>query len=382
MLVRTVPARAQVMANVPAMATLVRTVPVRAQVTANAPAMATLVRTVLAQEPVAQAARTVLAQELAARVRNNVPQVELALNNARQPHSSAPQVAAAAVFPATRPKRSNRVVLADSAEVKAVMPANLAELPAEAVAVPARNAAPVEAVHNAAPLVAPNAVVAEALRNVAEAVVAELAAAAVGAVVVDAAAGNTNQESMIMKINRLIISALLFVCIAAWLPTSSRAATAYELDRDSRNVLKILYAKNPKAVEIANQATAALVFPTIVKAGFIFGAHGGDGALISNGGTIGYYHTSAISYGLQAGVQKYGYVLFFMNHKALSYLDRSGGWEVGVGPSIVVVDTGAGKNTNTTTLQKDIYAFIFNQKGLMAGLGLQGSKITRYTPSK
>ena len=185
-----------------------------------------------------------------------------------------------------------------------------------------------------------------------------------------------------MKINKIILLLLLLLGIWTGLGAPLHAATAEELDRDARKALKILYSKSPKAREIANQATAALVFPTVVKAGFIFGAHGGDGPLISNGGTIGYYNTSAVSYGLQAGVQKYGYVLFFMNHHALSYLDRSGGWEVGVGPSIVVVDTGAGKNTNTTTMQKDIYAFVFNQKGLMAGLGLQGSKITPYTPDK
>ena len=180
--------------------------------------------------------------------------------------------------------------------------------------------------------------------------------------------------------SRLFSTLILMLGLTALPPQSVHAATAYELDRDAREALRVLYARNPKAVEIANQASACLVFPTIVKAGFIFGAQGGEGCLISNGGTIGYYHTAAVSYGLQAGVQKYGYVLFFMNHHAMKYLDRSGGWEVGVGPSIVVVDTGAGKNTNTTTLQKDIYAFIFDQKGLMAGLGLQGSKITRYTP--
>jgi len=185
-----------------------------------------------------------------------------------------------------------------------------------------------------------------------------------------------------MKFNNLFTTILLTLGTVALLSTSLHAATAYELDRDARRALHELYAKNPKAVEIANQASAALVFPTIVKAGFIFGAHGGDGILISNGGTIGYYQTSAVSYGLQAGVQKYGYVLFFMNHKALSYLHKSDGWEIGVGPSIVVVDTGTAKTLSSTTQQKDIYAFIFNQKGLMAGLGLQGTKITPYTPSK
>jgi lipid-binding SYLF domain-containing protein len=184
-----------------------------------------------------------------------------------------------------------------------------------------------------------------------------------------------------MKISRLSLFFLLFATFA-FLAIPLRAATAYELDRDARLALHKLYEKNAKAREIANQASAALVFPTVVKAGFIFGAQGGDGVLISRGGTIGYYNTSAVSYGLQAGVQKYGYVLFFMNHKALSYLNKSGGWEVGVGPSIVVVDTGMGKTMSSTTLQDDIYAFIFNQKGLMAGLGLQGTKITPFTPSK
>ena len=185
-----------------------------------------------------------------------------------------------------------------------------------------------------------------------------------------------------MKFTNLVTTVLLTLSTVALFSTSLHAATAYELDRAARRALHDLYAKNPKAVEIANQSSAMLVFPTIVKAGFIFGAQGGDGVLMSNGVTISYYQTSAVSYGLQAGVQKYGYVMFFMNHKALSYLHKSGGWEVGVGPSIVVVDTGTAKTLSSATLQKDIYAFIFNQKGLMAGLGLQGTKITPYTPSK
>jgi lipid-binding SYLF domain-containing protein len=185
-----------------------------------------------------------------------------------------------------------------------------------------------------------------------------------------------------MKFHSIALTLLLLFSAVAWFSTPIRAVSAVELDRDARLALQKLYAKNRKAGEIGDQASAALVFPTIIKAGFIFGGHGGDGVLISNGRTISYYNTSSISYGLQAGVQKYGYVLFFMNHRALSYLYKSGGWEVGVGPSIVVVDTGTAKSISTTTLDKDIYAFIFDQKGLMAGLGLQGSKITPYTPSK
>jgi lipid-binding SYLF domain-containing protein len=50
---------------------------------------------------------------------------------------------------------------------------------------------------------------------------------------------------------------------------------------------------------------------------------------------------------------------------------------VGVGPSVVVMDEGMARGASTTTLTSDVYAFIFSQKGLMAGLGIQGNKITK-----
>jgi lipid-binding SYLF domain-containing protein len=85
----------------------------------------------------------------------------------------------------------------------------------------------------------------------------------------------------------------------------------------------------------------------------------------------------AASYGLQAGIQSFGYALFLMTDAAVQYLDRSGGWELGTGPSIVILDTGAARALTTTTMKQDVYAVFFDQRGLMAGLGLQGSKISR-----
>jgi lipid-binding SYLF domain-containing protein len=72
--------------------------------------------------------------------------------------------------------------------------------------------------------------------------------------------------------------------------------------------------------------------------------------------------------------------MFFMNANAVEQLDNANGFEVGVGPSIVVVDEGMAKTTTTKTLKEDIYAFVFGQKGLMAGLGIQGNKISKITP--
>jgi lipid-binding SYLF domain-containing protein len=158
---------------------------------------------------------------------------------------------------------------------------------------------------------------------------------------------------------------------------AASAASAAEIEKGVNAALKKLYKSTPKAKELAAQAKAILVFPNVVKAGFVVGGLYGEGALRKEGKTVGYYSTVAASYGLQVGVQKYGYAMFLMNDAAIRYLDKSDGWEVGTGPSIVVVDKGAAGGFSTTNLRDDVYAFIFSQKGLMAGLGLQGTKITK-----
>ena len=158
------------------------------------------------------------------------------------------------------------------------------------------------------------------------------------------------------------------------------AASASEIDHNANVALRALYANTPGAKDLARNAKGVLVFPNIVKAGFIVGGQYGDGTLRKRGRTVGYYRSLAASYGLQAGVQSFGYVLLFMDNESLAYLENSRGWEIGVGPSVVVLDQGFGKSMTSTTLKKGVYAFIFSQKGLMARLGLQGSKITPLTP--
>jgi lipid-binding SYLF domain-containing protein len=158
---------------------------------------------------------------------------------------------------------------------------------------------------------------------------------------------------------------------------AASAASAAEIEKGANAAQKKLFAKYPSAKDLAQGAKGVLVFPGVVKGGFMVGGLYGEGALRKGGKTVGYYSTVAASYGLQLGLQKYGYALFFMTDSALSYLDRSDGWEIGVGPSIVIVDDGMAKSMTTTTAKDDVYAFFFDQKGLMAGLGLQGSKITR-----
>lgn len=181
-----------------------------------------------------------------------------------------------------------------------------------------------------------------------------------------------------MKRRRAVGALLLFV-VCASIPVArvAGAASRAELDRDSTRALQNLYARNEAAKLLGKKAKAVLVFPHMVKAGFLFGGQIGEGALIEQGRPVAYYNSVAASYGLQAGVQVFGYALFFMNEGALAYLDESDGWEVGVGPSVVVVDQGMGKSLTSTTITQDVYAFIFDQKGLMGGVGVQGTKITK-----
>lgn len=159
------------------------------------------------------------------------------------------------------------------------------------------------------------------------------------------------------------------------------APTAAEINRDASIALNRLYEDNESARALGAKAKGVLVFPSIKKAAFIVGAQYGYGVLHSDHRTVGYYRTGAASYGFQAGVKSFGYALFFMTDSALSYLDRSGGWAIGTGPSVVVVDKGAARSLTTTSMRADVYAFVFDQKGLMGGIGIEGSKITRITPS-
>ena len=172
---------------------------------------------------------------------------------------------------------------------------------------------------------------------------------------------------------------LAFLASCGVFAGEARAASAEELNSAGRAALSRLYAQSPRAVRYSRDAHAILVFPKIVKAGFLIGGQGGEGVLFVRGRPSGYYKIGAVSYGLQAGGQSFSYALFLMNEKAINYLHRSNGWAIGSGPSVVVVDKGKAMSTTSTTLAEDVYAFPFGQKGLMAGMGLEGSKITPIT---
>jgi lipid-binding SYLF domain-containing protein len=188
----------------------------------------------------------------------------------------------------------------------------------------------------------------------------------------------TEKEDRTMKYILSTIAVLLvFFAVTFTGPNHAQAASAAQINREAEKALLKLYVKSNKAKALSEKAVAILVFPSITKGGFIVGGQYGEGVLLKQGKPVAYYNTVSGSYGLQAGIQKYGYVLFFMTDSAQAYLDKSDGWEFGSGPSIVIVDVGAAGGVSTTTAKSDVYAFFFDQKGLMAGLGLQGTKVTK-----
>jgi lipid-binding SYLF domain-containing protein len=160
----------------------------------------------------------------------------------------------------------------------------------------------------------------------------------------------------------------------------AHAASRANLDRSGAAALQTLYSDQPNAKYLAAKSVGILVFPSIVKAAFVVGAETGDGVLFKGGTPVSYYNTSSASFGLQAGAQSFSYALFFMKESALQYLNKSDGWSLGSGPSIVVLDKGAAASVTSTTLSQDVYAIPFDHEGLMAGLELDGSKITQIHP--
>lgn len=182
------------------------------------------------------------------------------------------------------------------------------------------------------------------------------------------------------KIHRISIYGLFAIIMVSFMQLPAFAGSAHEINQKVNISLQNLYANSPAAKKLATVAKGILVFPDIIKGGLIVGGQYGEGALVINGKIVTHYNTAAASYGLQAGAQVFGYAMFFMTDSSLQYLQKSSGWEVGVGPTLVMVDEGVAKTLTTSTAKEDIYAFCFNQKGLMAGLGIQGSKITKINP--
>lgn len=179
-------------------------------------------------------------------------------------------------------------------------------------------------------------------------------------------------------LSMLSIAAVLTAAIA---PTAL-AASAQEIDIKVDAALKRFRAEVDGAEEFMNAAKGVLVFPSVLKGGFVFGAEWGEGALRVRGVTVDYYNTVAGSFGLQLGAQAKTVIIIFMEQDALENFRASKGWEAGVDGSVALVELGAGESLDTTNIRDPIVGFVFGNKGLMFNLTLEGSKFTRLDKSQ
>lgn len=170
----------------------------------------------------------------------------------------------------------------------------------------------------------------------------------------------------------------LAAAAGALAPAPAAAQSRAELEAQADQTMARLVATQPVTQEMFDSAAGLLIFPEIVKGGLVLGGSTGKGVLRVGGETKGVYRSAAVSWGLQAGVQTFGYVMVFMTPETLKYLDDSAGWEVGVGPSIVYADDAMlASRLSSTTYQNGVYVFFVDQTGYFAGAGIEGSKITR-----
>jgi lipid-binding SYLF domain-containing protein len=181
--------------------------------------------------------------------------------------------------------------------------------------------------------------------------------------------------TMLVVVSQILVASQISAC--AGHRGAPKGEEAQVKEREARASLERLYRQSPEAQRLSSRAAGILVFPEITKAGFVVGGQYGDGVLFKHGRFAGFYNSTSASVGLQAGAQQLGYALFFMSENDLKYLDRSKGWEIGTNPNLTIVDRGYSTALTSTTAREGIYAFFFDQKGLMAGIGLQGTKITK-----
>jgi len=178
-------------------------------------------------------------------------------------------------------------------------------------------------------------------------------------------------------INAVTVVGLLAVAGTFGSVSSVLAASAEEINIKVDGTLNEFKSEITGGAEFLDKAKAVLVFPDVVKAGLIVGGEYGEGALRVGGKSVQYYNIASASFGFQIGAQQYAIVMVFLEDEALAKFRESSGWEAGVDGSVAVAEWGVGKDINTQNFKDPIVGFVLSNKGLMAGISLEGSKITR-----
>jgi lipid-binding SYLF domain-containing protein len=181
-----------------------------------------------------------------------------------------------------------------------------------------------------------------------------------------------------MKINSVCIVFFIAMLLSGLTGTATTwAASADEIDAKANAVLNKFYQEVGEGKELSKKSKAILIFPDVIKAGFVVGGEYGEGALRIKKKTVEYYSTVAGSIGLQIGAQSKTVILMFMDKEVLSSFRNSDGWEIGVDGSVALIEIGAGDSIDTNSIKDPVIGFVFGNKGLMVNLTLEGTKISK-----
>lgn len=164
---------------------------------------------------------------------------------------------------------------------------------------------------------------------------------------------------------------------ALFASAASFAASKAEIDASVSESLKQFHLLNPTHEQLENKAAGVLVFPRVTKGGAGIAGEYGEGVLQVKGKTVAYYSVASASIGLTLGAAKRSENILFMTQESLDKFTNSKGWSIGADTGIALVTKGAGGDYDSKTLQKPILGFVFGEKGLMADLSLEGSKINK-----
>ncbi|WP_175684480.1 BPSL1445 family SYLF domain-containing lipoprotein [Burkholderia anthina] len=158
---------------------------------------------------------------------------------------------------------------------------------------------------------------------------------------------------------------------------ATNASKRQAIDSSVDATLSRLYSTVPGSRELVGKSRGVLVFPNVLQAGFIVGGQSGNGALRVGGSTVGYYNTSSLSVGLQAGAQSKAIVFLFMTQDALNEFRGSDGWAAGAGASVALVKMGANGAIDTTTATAPVQVIVLTNAGLMGDVSINGTKVTK-----
>jgi len=175
------------------------------------------------------------------------------------------------------------------------------------------------------------------------------------------------------------IAGLVFSGCTTTSDKASASATEQrqEINSGANATLTKLYETSPDAKALVARAKGVLIFPSVLSASFIVGGQHGKGVLRVGGVDSGYYSTTTGSIGFQAGAQSKAVILLFMTDEALQKFRASNGWTVGADATVAVAKIGANGKIDTNTAQQPVVGFVLNNAGLMAGVSLEGAKISK-----